>query len=124
MKSQSRNYKEYCRKYLRAAGMMIAALLAIVFAGVSGPVPGHAAAVNITPAGSFTDNNGAYIQAHGGGITKVGSTYYWFGEDKKGESSSNTSFQDIPCYSSTDLAHWTFVAYVLTKQSSGDLGPN
>jgi hypothetical protein len=54
----------------------------------------------------------------------VGSTYYWFGEDKTGEASGDTHFQHIPCYSSTDLAHWTFVSYALTEQSSGDLGPN
>src|SRR5215475_5990315 len=90
--------------YLRTSGMMIAIVLATVFAFVGGASTAHAASVNITPAGPFTDNNGAYIQAHGGGITKVGSTYYWFGEDKTGESSSDTSFQNIPCYSSTDLA--------------------
>src|SRR5256885_1881004 len=110
--------------YLRASNLMLAITLAALFAFVRGASTAQAASVNITPAGTFTDNNGAYIQAHGGGITKVGSTYYWFGEDKNGESSSNASFQNVPCYSSTDLAHWTFVADVLTKQASGDLGPN
>lgn len=86
--------------------------------------PAHAASVNITPAGTWNDNNGTLIQAHGGGITKVGSTYYWFGEDKTGEASGSAFFQNVPCYSSTDLAHWTFVNNVLTKQASGDLGPN
>jgi hypothetical protein len=110
--------------FLSASGFMIALVLATVCTFVKGTSQVHAAAVTIAPAGAFTDNNGNYIQAHGGGITRVGSTYYWFGEDKNGETSSNTSFQDIPCYSSTDLAHWTFVSYVLTRQGSGDLGPN
>ena len=110
--------------FLSASGFMIALVLATVCTFVKGTSQVHAAAATITPAGAFTDNNGNYIQAHGGGITRVGSTYYWFGEDKNGETSSNTSFQDIPCYSSTDLAHWTFVSYVLTRQVSGDLGPN
>lgn len=120
MQLQRRTY----RKYWQASCWLLAMFVVTVFAFVIGTSPVQAASVTITPAGSFTDNNGAYIQAHGGGITKVGSTYYWFGEDKNGESSSNTAFQNVPCYSSTDLAHWTFVADVLTRQGSGDLGPN
>ena len=60
---------------------------------------------------------------HGLGIIQVGSTWYAFGEDKTGESSSDASFQDIPCYRSTDLAHWTYQGQALARQSSGDLGP-
>jgi Ricin-type beta-trefoil lectin domain-like/Glycosyl hydrolases family 43 len=82
--------------------------------------PTQAASANITPAGSWHDNRGTVIQAHGGGITKVGSTYYWFGEDK----TNGASFQNVPCYSSTNLANWTFVSNALTLQASGDLGPN
>src|SRR6185312_14379035 len=112
------------KAFFRAAITMLAALSVIV-GGLSLLVaPAHAASVTITPAGAFNDNKGNYIQAHGGGMIKVGSTYYWFGEDKAGESANNTAFQDIPCYSSTDLAYWTFVNYVLTRQASGDIGPN
>ena len=57
------------------------------------------------------------ITAHGGGILKVGSTYYWIGE----VDSSGGGFQGINCYSSTDLTTWAFVADVLPPQSSGDL---
>ncbi|MEV6008860.1 RICIN domain-containing protein [Streptomyces sp. NPDC051976] len=71
-----------------------------------------------------TDQNGHTPQLHGLGIVKVGNTWYGFGEDKTGENSSNTSFQDIPCYTSTDLANWTYQGVALTKQGSGDLGPN
>lgn len=81
--------------------------------------------VDIVPAAAMSDvNRGILIQAHGGGITQVGSTYYWFGEDKTGENSTDAYFQNVPCYSSTDLVNWTFVNNVLTKQASGDLGPN
>jgi hypothetical protein len=110
-------------RFLRAAGVMLAALLATVWALSLVAKPAYAASVNITPAGTWDDNNGTYIEAHGGGITKVGSTYYWFGEDKTGESSGDTHFQNVPCYSSTDLAHWTFVNDVLKEQANGDLGP-
>lgn len=53
----------------------------------------------------------------------MGSTWYGFGEDKTGETSSDTSFQDIPCYTSTDLGTRTYQGVALARQSSGDLGP-
>ena len=112
------------RSFFRVSAMTLVALLATVWTLSLLATPAHAASVTITPAGTWNDNNGTLIQAHGGGITKVGSTYYWFGEDKTGESSGSAFFQNVPCYSSTDLAHWTFVNDVLKKQVSGDLGPN
>lgn len=84
----------------------------------------HAATVTFTPGAAWTDQNGNVLQMHGLGIIKVGGTWFAFGEDKTGESSADTSFQDIPCYSSTDLAHWSFQSRALTRQGSGDLGPN
>jgi Ricin-type beta-trefoil lectin domain/Glycosyl hydrolases family 43 len=85
-----------------------------------GAQPASAAAVTITPGTVWTDTTGATIQAHGEGITKVGDTYYWLGEDK----TAGSPFQNIKCYASTDLKSWRFVANVLTRQSSGDLGPS
>jgi hypothetical protein len=82
--------------------------------------PGLAAPVTITPGAVWNDTSGHAIQAHGEGITKVGTTYYWLGEDK----TNGSPFQNIKCYSSTDLKNWTFVANVLSRQASGDLGPN
>ncbi|MFB9236697.1 ricin-type beta-trefoil lectin domain protein [Plantactinospora siamensis] len=84
------------------------------------PGPAWAMPVTITPGAVWTDTSGRPIQAHGGGITKVGDTYYWLGEDK----TNGSAFQNVTCYSSTDLKTWTFVANVLTRQGSGDLGPN
>src|SRR5438552_1130930 len=109
---------------LRAFGLLILISAGIVFLLESASSPAIAASVTITPAGTWNDNRGTLIQAHGGGMIKIGSTYYWFGEDKTGESSGNAFFQNVPCYSSTDLLHWTFVNNVLTQQASGDLGPN
>ncbi|WP_051367468.1 ricin-type beta-trefoil lectin domain protein [Hamadaea tsunoensis] len=96
------------------------ALLAALSLAAAAASPASAAAVTITPGAVWNDSSGNVIQAHGEGITKVGSTYYWLGEDK----TSGSPFQNVKCYSSTDLSHWTFVANVLTRQSSGDLGPN
>lgn len=88
-----------------------------VTAGTGGT---SAAAVTISPGAVWNDIQGKVIQAHGEGIIKVGNTYYWLGEDK----TNGASFQNVNCYSSTDLKNWTFVNNVLTRQASGDLGPN
>jgi hypothetical protein len=99
--------------------LLLACLLVLGLLGL-GAIPAFAATVTITPGTVWTDTSGNVIQAHGEGITKVGDVYYWLGEDKTGGS----PFQNIKCYSSGDLKNWTFVANVLTRQSSGDLGPN
>ena len=85
-----------------------------------GAAPAEAATVTITPGTVWTDTSGGTIQAHGEGIVKVGSTYYWIGEDK----TNGSPFQNVKCYSSTDLHAWTFVGNLLSRQASGDLGPN
>ncbi|QKW24012.1 RICIN domain-containing protein [Kitasatospora sp. NA04385] len=93
-------------------------------AGEARAAPVQAAPVQFTPGQAWTDTADAPLQLHGLGIVKAGSTWYGFGEDKTGESSADTSFQGIACYSSTDLAHWTPQGPALGRQSSGDLGPN
>ncbi|MFI1035463.1 RICIN domain-containing protein [Streptomyces sp. NPDC020951] len=84
----------------------------------------NAATVSFTLGTTRTDQNGNTLQLHGLGIIKSGSTWYGFGEDKTGKTSADTSFEDIPCYTSTDLASWTYQGVALAKQSSGDLGPS
>jgi hypothetical protein len=79
---------------------------------------------SFTPGAAWTDTSGNTLQLHGLGIVRVGSTWYGFGENKQGESSSNAAFQSVACYSSTDLAHWTYQRAALSVQASGDLGPN
>ncbi|KAI0505928.1 carbohydrate-binding module family 35 protein [Xylaria bambusicola] len=79
------------------------------------------ATLQIIPGSTWTaTNTGAHVQAHGAGIIKVGSTYYMVGEDK----TSGSAFQNINCYSSTNLVEWTYVGALLSRTSSGDLGPN
>jgi len=82
-----------------------------------------AAPQTIVPGEIWRDTAGDIIQAHGAGMIRVGRIYYWFGEDHTGEV-SDQSFQNVKCYSSTDLAHWTFRRNALTRQPDGDLGPN
>ncbi|MFF7952657.1 RICIN domain-containing protein [Streptomyces griseorubiginosus] len=87
-------------------------------------VQAQAASVTFTLGATRTDQNGNTLQLHGLGIVKAGNTWYGFGEDKTGETSADTSFQDIPCYTSTDLANWTYQGQALSRQDSGDLGPS
>ncbi|PFH54728.1 carbohydrate-binding module family 35 protein [Amanita thiersii Skay4041] len=58
----------------------------------------------IVPGATWTDTSGNVIQAHGGGFLKVGSTFYWFGEDK---SHNSGLFKAVSCYTSSDLVSWT-----------------
>ncbi len=84
------------------------------------PPAAHAAPQAIAPGAVWHDTSGNIIQAHGAGMIQVGKTFYWFGEDK----TKGYSFQNVKCYASTDLAHWTFQCNALTLQADGDLGPN
>ncbi len=36
----------------------------------------------IYPGEIWPDKRGKHIQAHGGGIIKLGKTYYWYGEER------------------------------------------
>jgi hypothetical protein len=58
------------------------------------------------PGALWPDNRGQHIQAHGGGILKVGDTFFWFGEDRSQD--NRRSLRYVGCYSSTNLMDWTF----------------
>jgi len=119
------------RRLLRRGGGPGHAVRGLVLALVAGTAvlllpaaAAQAATAQFTPGQAWTDTGGRALQMHGLGIVKAGSTWYGFGEDKSGESASTAAFQDIPCYSSTDLSHWTRQGIALARQASGDLGPN
>ncbi|KAI1438355.1 carbohydrate-binding module family 35 protein [Xylaria sp. CBS 124048] len=80
------------------------------------------ATLQIVPGATWTGTNtGAHVQAHGAGVFKEGSTYYMVGEDK----TNGSAFQNVNCYSSTNLVEWTYVGALLSRTaSSGDLGAN
>ncbi|GAB3981518.1 hypothetical protein GCM10029978_082670 [Actinoallomurus acanthiterrae] len=82
--------------------------------------PAAPGAVAIVPGAAWNDQNGELAQLHGAGILKVGDTYYAYGEDKV----AGSAFTAVACYSSTDLVSWTRHADALSRQASGDLGPN
>ncbi|CCF42923.1 galactan 1,3-beta-galactosidase [Colletotrichum higginsianum] len=79
------------------------------------------ATLQIIPGGTWTaTNTGRHIQAHGAGVTKVGSTYYLIGEDK----TEGSAFQNVNCYASTNLVEWSYVGALLSRTpEAGDLGP-
>lgn len=58
------------------------------------------------PGRLWPDNNGVHINAHGGGILKVGKTWYWFGEHKVEGETGNSAQVGVHCYSSRDLYNW------------------
>ena len=74
----------------------------------------------LTTAGTSTP-----IYTQGGGISKFGNTYYWYGIQYKGmatyyanptaaNANANTTFVAINCYTSTDMVHWTFQNHVIS----------
>ena len=86
------------------------------------------------PGQVWLDSSGNPIQAHGGGILYSRGTYYWFGENKAGETRPGV-LQDlcrvdvigINCYSSQDLYNWEFEGIALPAEPddpSNDLHPS
>ncbi|KAM5354856.1 hypothetical protein ACJ41O_001502 [Fusarium nematophilum] len=85
---------------------------------------GLLAALAATAAHASLDitNTGKHVQAHGHGLIEVDGTYYMIGEDK----TDGTVFQNVNCYSSTNLVEWTYEGALLsrTDEEGADLGPN
>jgi len=61
----------------------------------------------IRPGDPWMDNEGNQIQAHGGGIIKLGRRYYWFGEDRARD--NEPGYRYVGCYVSDDLTHWKYL---------------
>jgi len=80
-----------------------------------------AALPTIRPGEVWPDDRGKHIQAHGGGILKLGTGYYWFGEDRSQGLERDKRY--VSCYASTDLAHWTFRRQVIRLPDPENLGP-
>jgi hypothetical protein len=74
----------------------------------------------IKPGEIWADQNGNHVQAHGGGIIKIGKTYYWYGEERS--RGLDTNFRFVSCYSSSDLTNWKFLGDVLKLSDPENLG--
>src|SRR4051794_40340593 len=100
----------------RPLTLVLAATMSVFALLVTGS-PAQAAPVTLTNATQFTDTTGAVVQAHGGGAIKVGSSYYWFGENRN----PDNTFKAVSVYRSTDLRTWEFRNNVLTQSSDPEL---
>jgi hypothetical protein len=76
---------------------------------------------SIKPGEIWPDDRGRHIQAHGGGILKLGDTFYWFGEDRSRDNERGKRY--VSCYSSKNLADWTFRNQVLKLADPENFGP-
>jgi hypothetical protein len=90
------------------------ALLTLVFCSLTAKAQGVCTSGScvgsaITSGAAWDDTAGQLITAHGGQIVQVNGLYYWIGE----VDTSGGEMAGINCYSSPDLATWTFVNDVL-----------
>jgi len=58
------------------------------------------------PGEIWNDNNGVYINAHGGGLLIYENMYYWFGQHMIRGRRGNKAQVGVNCYSSSDLYNW------------------
>jgi hypothetical protein len=79
--------------------------------------------VALHPGEIWLDSDGNRIQAHGGGMLLVGDTYYWYGEQRDGDTIRDQDTPDgrvdtigVSCYSSRDLQRWTYEGIVLSPE--------
>ncbi|WP_456238644.1 RICIN domain-containing protein [Plantactinospora sonchi] len=91
--------------------------IAVVLTTAVAAAPAAAAPVTITNGTQFTDTSGNVLHAHGGGVLKVGTYYYWFGENRN----PDNTFRAVSVYRSTDLRNWEFRNDVLTQSSAAEL---
>ncbi|MET9071627.1 RICIN domain-containing protein [Streptomyces sp. NPDC004232] len=102
---------------MRRVYALLLALCCALAAALTTAGPAQAAPQTITNGTQFTDTSGNALHAHGGGVIKAGSYYYWFGEDRN----SDNTFRSVDAYRSTDLKNWEFRARVLTQSSAPEL---
>ncbi|TDU87974.1 glycosyl hydrolase family 43 [Kribbella voronezhensis] len=112
------------RRAIAAMALPLAVTLASAGGAAATPAPRVQAAATIQNDVFWKDTAGNPIYSQGGGVLKVGSTYYWYGvkyggavsyyNNPAGGKNSNTSFNAITIYSSTDLANWKFEGNAMT----------
>lgn len=100
-------------------------LLAIIVATAVAMCTGaDAANATFYPTMNMTDTDCNLIQAHGGAILQGqsgnDSSWYWFGEDKTGETTSG-HFIGVNCYTSSDFSTWDYVGSVLSPISGTNI---
>lgn len=99
------------RMYIR----LFAGICSLLFTGIL-----FAQKDTIRPNGIWPDDKGNHIQAHGGGIIKLGKYYYWYGEQRR--QGLDTTFRYVGCYRSKNLADWKFMGDPLILSDPEKLG--
>ncbi|WP_314224401.1 RICIN domain-containing protein [Streptomyces zaehneri] len=102
---------------MRRAYTTLLALCLVLMGALATAGSAQAATVTIANGTQFTDSSGSPVHAHGGGVLKVGSYYYWFGENRN----ADNTFRYVDAYRSTDLKNWEFRNHVLTQSSDSEL---
>ncbi|MFJ8079910.1 RICIN domain-containing protein [Streptomyces sp. NPDC096205] len=92
-------------------------LLVALFLAFAGVGAAHAAPQVVVNGTQFRDVSGSPVHAHGGGMLKVGSYYYWFGEHRN----ADNTFRYVDAYRSADLKNWEFRNHVLSEASDPEL---
>ncbi|GAA4011139.1 RICIN domain-containing protein [Streptomyces sp. NBC_01352] len=102
---------------MRRACVALLALCLALLGALATAGPAQAAPQTIVNGTQFTDTSGSPVHAHGGGVLKVGSYYYWFGENRN----ADNTFRYVSAYRSTDLKNWEFRNHVLTEATDPEL---
>jgi hypothetical protein len=101
------------------AARAVAATLALAgCAAPGGSRAPHPDAPPFLPGQPWLDTAGEPIEAHGGGVLKVGDTWYWYGENHRLGFGNKTG---ISAYSSRDLHAWRNEGVVMPKDSFPEL---
>lgn len=93
------------------------ALCAVAAALAFHAAPASAGPQTINNGSQFVTTTGGQIDAHGGGVIKVGNYYYFLGENRN----PDFSFRAVSMYRSTDLKTWEFRNDVLRSTSATEL---
>jgi hypothetical protein len=103
---------------MRTLRMKAGAALLVAVAALLVPGPAaHAATVTVPSGLQLRDTAGNLVHAHGGGVIKAGSYYYWFGENRN----ADDTFRSVDVYRSTDLRAWEFRGQALSQSSAPEL---
>lgn len=95
---------------------LVFAIVALLIGTIGNPFVLGAQGI-VTNGTQFRDTQGNIIHAHGGGLLKHGSYYYWYGEYRD----SSNYFLGVRCYRSTDLVNWEYRGEVLSPSSAPEL---
>lgn len=82
-----------------------------------GAVSASAAPTTVNNGSQFVTTTGGQIDAHGGGVIKVGDYYYFLGENRN----PDYSFRAVSMYRSRDLKTWEFRNDILKSSSNPEL---